>query len=101
MELTQDHKPTNPEERARIQNSRGRVERLVDGAGAPIGPYRVWLEYAWWVAVGEGGRHHCCTATLTQAWSRDSRSDAAGYGAAVRGIRGVAAGIAAHTCIDD
>jgi hypothetical protein len=25
----------------------GRVERLVDETGQPMGPHRVWLQYAW------------------------------------------------------
>jgi len=56
VELTHDHKPTNPEERARIQRSRGRVERLTDESGTPLGPWRVWLEYAWCV-LRDGERH--------------------------------------------
>eukprot|EP00879_Flechtneria_rotunda_P011713 GHRR01012234.1.p2 GENE.GHRR01012234.1~~GHRR01012234.1.p2 ORF type:complete len:382 (+),score=136.61 GHRR01012234.1:110-1255(+) len=47
IDLSHDHKPTTPEERARILRSHGRVERLVDEAGQPMGPYRVWLQYAW------------------------------------------------------
>uniref|UniRef100_A0A7R9YVZ8 PPM-type phosphatase domain-containing protein n=1 Tax=Chlamydomonas euryale TaxID=1486919 RepID=A0A7R9YVZ8_9CHLO len=47
IELTEDHKPANPEEQARIIASNGRVERLVDEVGEAMGPYRVWLQYAW------------------------------------------------------
>lgn len=47
IDLSTDHKPTQPEEQQRILANHGRVERLVDEVGQPIGPYRVWLEYAW------------------------------------------------------
>ncbi|KAG1676518.1 hypothetical protein FOA52_000061 [Chlamydomonas sp. UWO 241] len=47
IDLTEDHKPANPEEQARILASNGRVERLVDELGEPMGPHRVWLQYAW------------------------------------------------------
>eukprot|EP00798_Chlamydomonas_sp_ICE-L_P012362 gene12362-15543_t len=47
IDLTIDHKPTDPEEKTRILRSNGRVERLVDEVGQPMGPHRVWLQYAW------------------------------------------------------
>lgn len=47
VDLTSDHKPTDPAERERILRSQGRVERLVDETGQPMGPHRVWLQYAW------------------------------------------------------
>lgn len=47
IDLTIDHKPSDVEEKKRILNRQGRVERLVDEHGEPIGPPRVWLQYAW------------------------------------------------------
>ncbi|KAI8463900.1 MAG: phosphatase 2C-like domain-containing protein [Monoraphidium minutum] len=47
FDLTADHKPTNPGERERILSCNGRVERLMDEMGQPMGPHRVWLPYAW------------------------------------------------------
>ncbi|PSC69217.1 phosphatase 2C [Micractinium conductrix] len=61
--LTRDHKPNHPEERARIQASGGRVERLVDQRGIPVGPDRVWLSTSWVPglamsrALGDGVAH--------------------------------------------
>lgn len=46
-DLTKDHKPGNPEEQQRIIASNGRVERLIDEDGEPMGPARVWLQHAW------------------------------------------------------
>lgn len=45
--LTRDHKPGQAEERARIAAKGGRVERLVDHRGQPVGPDRVWLPTSW------------------------------------------------------
>jgi hypothetical protein len=39
--------PTTPPARCPPCRSNGRVERLVDGTGEPMGPHRVWLQYAW------------------------------------------------------
>ena len=45
--LTEDHEPDTPAEMARILAAGGRVEQLVDAAGARVGPHRVWLRSAW------------------------------------------------------
>ncbi|EFN51169.1 hypothetical protein CHLNCDRAFT_55285 [Chlorella variabilis] len=45
--LTRDHKPSTPDERARILMSGGRVEHLSDQRGQPVGPQRVWLADSW------------------------------------------------------
>lgn len=42
--LSNDHKPDNELEKARIISSGGRVEKFNDG-GEYVGPYRVWLKY--------------------------------------------------------
>ncbi|KAG1662755.1 hypothetical protein FOA52_006780 [Chlamydomonas sp. UWO 241] len=47
QDLTIDHKPTDPVEMERILGAKGRVERLVDETGEPMGPHRVWLQSAW------------------------------------------------------
>ena len=47
MELTTDHKPENKAEKKRILDSNGRVAKLTDEYGDEVGPYRVWLSYAW------------------------------------------------------
>ena len=45
--LTEDHKPDNPGEAARIASVGGRVEQLVDDKGTRVGPHRVWLRSVW------------------------------------------------------
>mmetsp|Transcript_2397 Transcript_2397/g.8829 ORF Transcript_2397/g.8829 Transcript_2397/m.8829 type:complete len:429 (+) Transcript_2397:148-1434(+) len=47
IDLSDDHKPQNEPERERILRSNGRVEQLVDENGEQVGPFRVWLRYAW------------------------------------------------------
>ena len=47
VSLTHDHKPTSSGELSRILGAGGRVERLVDGDGREIGPFRVWLSDSW------------------------------------------------------
>ena len=42
IQLTNDQKPEDPEEQARIVAFGGRVQRLLDPNGQRIGPYRVW-----------------------------------------------------------
>ena len=43
IELSYDHKPTRPDEKARILKSNGKIERLVQD-NVPVGPYRVWAD---------------------------------------------------------
>lgn len=47
LALTEDHKPGSDGERTRILASGGRVDRLINEAGEPVGPQRVWLRSAW------------------------------------------------------
>ena len=42
--LTTDHKPSFPDELARINACGGRVARLISNTGQENGPYRVWLK---------------------------------------------------------
>ena len=42
VELSWDHKPTRPDERARIKKRGGKIERLLNSRKEPVGPYRVW-----------------------------------------------------------
>jgi len=43
IELSNDHKPTRPDERNRILKSGGKIERFAHD-GVPVGPYRVWAD---------------------------------------------------------
>lgn len=47
MEFTTDHKPESKAEKKLILDSNGRVAKLTDEYGDEVGPYRVWLSYAW------------------------------------------------------
>lgn len=42
VQLTKDQKPDDPDEFSRIVKSGGRVQRLTDLSGKPVGPFRVW-----------------------------------------------------------
>ena len=42
--LSEDHKPEDPKEKARIEANGGRVDSLKDPQGLPYGPARVWLK---------------------------------------------------------
>ena len=44
LNLSRDHKPSDPDEKERIQNNGGIVESFRDDEGNFIGPERVWLE---------------------------------------------------------
>lgn len=44
MPLSQDHKPSLPEEYKRILVSGGRVESYKDSQGRQVGPMRVWVK---------------------------------------------------------
>ena len=45
VELSREHHPTLPEERARIEKSGGRVEAFKMPNGNPIGPLRIWKKF--------------------------------------------------------
>ncbi len=43
IELSEDHKPENEQERRRIISKNGRIEQMKDEDGKPYGPLRVWM----------------------------------------------------------
>ena len=44
LNLSRDHKPSDPKEKLRILNNGGRVESYMDEDGNYVGPERVWLK---------------------------------------------------------
>ena len=44
MDLSRDHKPSNPNEKERILKKGGKVEAYVDDDGNYVGPERVWMK---------------------------------------------------------
>eukprot|EP00899_Mesostigma_viride_P004583 jgi/Mesvir1/14125/Mv12415-RA.1 len=44
VDLTVDHKPNDPKESHRINNSGGRVDRITTASGSKIGPFRVYAK---------------------------------------------------------
>lgn len=43
VRLSDDHKPNRDSEKKRIIGCGGRIEKVKDEDGIPIGPWRVWL----------------------------------------------------------